>query len=326
MSKRQRTVALLGCGGISKSHRAAFDQIDSLRVGAVVDLDEARAREAQAACGAQWAFTDWREAVALPEVEVVDICLPHTLHRDPAVAAAKAGKHVFTEKPMATTLADVDAMIEAADEAGVTLAVGQVLRFRESTVRARQLLKEGAVGEPLNHIRRRQSYSPKYASHPWATDFSLAGGWVLYGFGTHEMDALLWIADSPAKKLWAQGRKLIPEHDDVDEITVLLELESGAMATLILGQNVHQGGWEEWIAGTAGSLHVTTDAVSLNGQAETGLDYQSAMLLQWQEFVGALDEGREPSHSGHSVRPCMAALEAARRSMATGEVIDVSAL
>jgi predicted dehydrogenase len=217
-------------------------------------------------------------------------------------------------------------MIRAAEENGVTLAVGQVLRFRDAYVKAREILKSGRIGQPMNHIRRRASYSTHAKSHPWATDYALSGGWQLYGFGAHEMDIMLWLADSPVSKLWAQGRKLIPIKDDVDDITALFEFTNGAMGTLILSQNIHKGGWEQWIAGTEGSLYITTDSVTVNTEVIGGLDYKRAMYRQWREFVDALLEGREPSHSARLVRPSMAALEATRRAMDTGELIDVAAL
>jgi predicted dehydrogenase len=323
-------LAVLGCGGISKSHLGAIKEIPEIKPFVVVDVVEERAKEAAAACGAQYALTDWRKAVAMEEVHIVDICLPHTLHKDPAVEAARHKKHIFTEKPMATNLADTDAMIKAAEENKVTLAVGQVLRFRESTVKAREILKSGKIGEPMNHIRRRVSYAPVATRHPWATDFSLAGGWVLYGFGTHEMDAMIWIADSPVAKLWAQGRKIYPEKDDVDDVTMLFQFANGAMGTLMLSQNIHKGGWEQWVAGTKGSVYITTDSLTVStaegSDVMSKLDYTRSMYKQWREFVDALIEGREPSHSARTVRPCMAALEAGRRAINTGQLIDVTSL
>jgi len=318
-------LALIGCGGITRGHLAALTQFSEVRPYVMVDIDESRAKSHKEEYGAEYALRDWREAVAMDEVDIVDVCTPHTLHRDPVVEAARHGKHVFTEKPMATSLADTDDMIQAAEENGVKLSVGQVLRYRMANVRAREALEAGAIGVPMNHIRRRVSFSPE-AQHPWATDFSLAGGWQLYGFGTHEMDIMLWIADSPAKKLWAQGRQIRENRDDIDDVTVLFELENGAMGTLMLSHNIASGGWDQSIGGTEGSMYVTTDSVTINGQSEKGLDYQGAMHRQWREFVDAILEDREPANSGKSVRPCMAALEATRIAVNTGELVDVAAL
>ena len=323
---RPLNLALIGCGRITKSHMAAIAQIPQVRPYVTVDIDLDRAVAHKQEYGAQHAVADWREAVAMDEVDIVDICTPHTLHRDPAVGAAQHGKHVFTEKPMATTLAHCDDMIQAADANNVKLSVGQVLRYREANVRARQALKAGAIGAPMSHVRRRMSCSDHSESHVWSTDFALSGGWQLYGFGAHEMDTMLWLADSPAKTLWAQGRKIRDHKDDMDDVNVLWEFENGAMGLLMLSQNTGVGGWDQSIAGTEGWMHIATDKLTINGKVEDGLDYAAAMYRQWQEFVDAILEDREPANSGKTVRPCMAALEAARIAVETGDLVDVAAL
>ncbi len=123
-------LALIGCGGITQGHTAAFAEIPEIELFVACDINLDRAKAYQEEFGAAHAVADWRDAIAMDEVDIVDICTPHGLHRDPAVAAAEAGKHVFTEKPMATSLAHCDEMIGAADATGVKLAVGQVLRWR----------------------------------------------------------------------------------------------------------------------------------------------------------------------------------------------------
>ncbi|MEW6360244.1 MAG: Gfo/Idh/MocA family oxidoreductase [Planctomycetota bacterium] len=319
-------LALLGCGGITKAHRTAFAQIPEIKPFVMVDINEELAREVAKETGAKHVASDWREAVAMDDVDIVDICLPHTIHRDPAVEAAKNKKHVFTEKPMATSLADCDAMIRAAEENHVTLAVGQVLRFRDANEKARELLRAGRIGKPMNHFRRRVRYSPEAPRHSWARDYSLSGGWELYGFGPHEMDTMLWLADSNVATLWARGKKIIAAKDDVDDITALFEFENGAMGALMLSENIHKGGWDQCIGGTEGSMYITTNSVTVNNEVIDGLDHSTAMFKQWREFIDALIEGREPSHSGRNVRPSYAALEATRRSIDTGKLINVAAL
>ena len=101
MSDTQRGIAIIGCGGISRAHLGAIEQIDSLRVTAVCDIDEARAKEVQEASGAEHVLTDWRETVELAAVDIVDICTPHTLHTEPAVAAAEGGAALVRARPAA---------------------------------------------------------------------------------------------------------------------------------------------------------------------------------------------------------------------------------
>ena len=324
---RRLNLALIGCGGISNSHMQAVAAIPEVQPYVMVDIDHERAKAHMEAHGAAHALTDWREAVAMDDVDVVDICTPHTLHRDPAVAAAEHGKHVFTEKPMATRLAHCDDMIQAAQEHRVRLAVGQVLRYREANVRAKEALAAGAIGTPMNHIRRRVSCPGDYRDrYPWSAQFELSGGWQLYGFGPHEMDTMIWLVDSPVKRLWGQGRKVQPYRDDVDDVSLLWEFANGAMGLLMLSHSMGVGGWDQTIGGTAGWMHIATDRLNINGETEDGFDVKGAMYRQWREFVDAILEDREPANSGASVRPCMAALEAARIAMDTGDIVDVAAL
>ncbi len=194
-------------------------------------------------------------------------------------------------------------------------------------MRARELLKQGAIGTPANHIRRRVSCSTDHVErYPWAADFAISGGWQLYGFGPHEMDIMLFIADSPVKRLWAQGRMVRPGKDDCDDFNILWEFENGAMGLLMLSHNIGIGGWDQVIGGSEGWMQITTDKVNVSGAIEEGLDYKGGMFRQWRDFVDAILEDREPAASGKSVRPCMAALEATRMAVDTGEIIDVSEL
>ena len=132
---------------------------------------------------------------------------------------------------MAISLKEADTMIDAARRNGVTLMVGQVLRFRQGNVEARRLIKEGKIGEPRNIIRRRLSKSGEFRSE-WARDPAKAGGWVLYGYGANEVDMMLWLFDTHAKKVFSQARKNNPYWNDYDEISIQMELANGVIATL----------------------------------------------------------------------------------------------
>ncbi len=320
-------VAVLGCGGIARAHLNAIREIEGLEPVQVVDVVPERAEEVAREYGAPRHGTDWREVLGQDDVDVVDICLPHSMHWEPAVAAARAGKHVFTEKPMAISLAEADAMIGAAEEAGVKLMVGQVLRFRQANVEARRLLREGAIGRPVNAIRRRLSASERRPTQTWCNDPAVAGGWTLYGFGAHEMDMLLWLMDAEAKTVWAQGRMADPFWNDYDNISVLLNLDNDCFAALHHSLNAHVGAWDQLIVGTEGSIYITTDAIRLNGKALEGdFDYRDSMRRQWEEFLRALMEDHEPEASGRSVRRTMVALEAAKMSLATGDLVEAAKL
>src|SRR5439155_22736693 len=119
---------------------------DELRVVATCDLDRGRAEERAAQLGAGRAATDVDELLGASDVDAVLLCLPHDQHAPATVAAARAGKHVLVEKPIARTLDEADAMIAVADAAGVTLMVAHNQRYLPLHRRARELVDDGAIG------------------------------------------------------------------------------------------------------------------------------------------------------------------------------------
>lgn len=315
-------VAVVGCGGIARAHLEAMRTLPARPV-VMVDVDESRARQYAEEFGAARHGTRIEDALA-GDVDAVIVCLPHHLHRQAVVAAAERGKHVLTEKPMAVSLQEADAMIEAARRNRVRLMVGQVLRFRGANVKARQLIREGRIGEPRNMIRRRLSRSREFQSE-WARDPAQAGGWVLYGYGSHEVDMMLWLFDTHAMRVYTQGRKNNPYWNDYDEISLQMELANGMMATLNHSLNSASGAWDTYIIGTAGSMYVANERIVLN-EEEMAVPMGPAMERQLGEFIDAIAEGREPEASGANVRRTMQALEAAKLSIASGQIISTGGM
>ncbi len=319
--------AIIGCGGIARAHIAALESVPELRFVAACDIDEARAQSFADEFGAQGVFTDYEALAADPDIQAVSICLPHHLHRDPTVACAQGGKHVLCEKPMETTLADADAMIAAAEAAGTVLMIGQVLRFRAANQKARQLIAEGAIGAPMNVLRRRFSVCKEYPRAPWSADPVMSGGWTLYGFGSHEVDAILWLLDSPASTVYAAANKNNPHWQDYDEITLVMRLANDAIATQQHTINCPFGAWDCIVIGTENAMRIETNAIVLGEETiDAPLQDGGGMHDQLAEFARAAIEGFEPESSGRNVRRTMVALEAAKMSIASGEVVDASAL
>jgi len=315
-------VAIIGCGGISRSHAEAIRQVDGVHLAAAVDVVAQRAEALAAEYGAPRAYATYEDALSDPSVDAVIICLPHHLHADAAIAAAEAGRHILCEKPMAITLSEVDAMLEAAQAAGVTLMVGQVLRFREANTLARRTLSEGKIGQPRHLIRRRYHYMRSYPSALWATEPEKTGGWVLYGFGSHEVDMILWLLDTYAERIYADGAKVNPQWRDYDDIALQMRLANGVVASLDLSLNSHTDAWDTVIIGDRGSMLITGEEVVVNGEAiPAPMDPSGGFVPQLAEFVSAVREGREPEASGRDVRCTMMALEAARTSLRTGDVV-----
>jgi len=246
---------------------------------------------------------------------------------EPTLAAAERGIHVFTEKPMATELAECDRMIAACAEADVILMVGQVLRFYAAHVAAREIVNSGTLGQIKNVIRRRWSYTKEVPSQPWASDPALAGSWLLYGLASHEADLILWMTDAEATNVFALGRQINPSWDDVDEITIQMELSNGAMALQTHCLNCYANAWDLTVNGTEDSLYVNGETLIVGGEErQVPMQEGGGMYTELAEFASAVREDREPEASGKDVRRTYALLEAAKLSMKEGRIVDASRL
>ena len=143
-------VAIVGCGRISDLHQMGYrGQVDA-RIVAVCDARRKRAREKAKAWGVEpdKVYTDYRKLLADPEIDLVELLVPHHLHAEMTVAACQAGKHVSVQKPMALTVAEADQMTQAAERAGVVLRVYENFVFYEPHVRAKEMIEAGEIGEP----------------------------------------------------------------------------------------------------------------------------------------------------------------------------------
>lgn len=140
-------LAVVGCGWAGQRHAAAYPAAGAVVVWAI-DADPARAAAVAAAHPGARTATSYHAALDDPAVEAVDICLPHHLHAEAAVAAVAAGKHVLVEKPPAATLEQADRMIAAAEAAGVRLMVAESVRFHPTARRSASSCGPGRSGSP----------------------------------------------------------------------------------------------------------------------------------------------------------------------------------
>ncbi len=190
---------IIGCGRITDLHAPGYQHTDAARIFAVCDVDEALARRRAAEWGARRAYTDYRDLLEDPDVHAVEIITPHHLHRDMCVEACRAGKHVSVQKPMALTIADCDQMIAAAEEAGVKLRVYENFVFYPPHVKAKALIADGAIGEPLS-IRiklasaGRGGWKVPLKSWLWRlNEETCGGGPTLFDDGYHKFSMAMYL-------------------------------------------------------------------------------------------------------------------------------------
>ncbi|PDT43764.1 dehydrogenase [Sinorhizobium fredii] len=195
---KKLNVALIGTGFMGKAHSIAtavvpilFGAPIEIERKVIVDIDEELARNAAHQYGFAEYATDWRDVISRPDIDIVDICTPNDTHAPIAIAAAKAGKHVMCEKPMAMTVADAEAMLAAARETGVVTMVSYNYRHTPALQMAKRLIDEGRIGDILTF---RGHYLQDWGADPskplsWRFNKAQAGSGTLGDIGTHVIDA-----------------------------------------------------------------------------------------------------------------------------------------
>ena len=235
---------IIGCGMISNFHSKALADIRGAKLSACFDVFPGAAERLAKATGCR-AYNDLDAMLADPEVDIVTICTPSGAHLEPAVAAAKAGKHVIVEKPLEVTLRRCDQIIDACRRAGVVLATIFPSRFHESAQLIKKAIDSGrfgrlTIGDAYVKWFRTQEY---YDSGDWRGTWKLDGGGALMNQAIHSVDLLAWLMGS-VEEISARTATLAHQRIEVEDV---------AMATLRFG-NGALGVIEATTAAYPGSL------------------------------------------------------------------------
>ncbi|GGD11661.1 Gfo/Idh/MocA family protein [Aureimonas glaciei] len=245
-------VGLIGTGYMGKCHAlawnavaATFGDVARPRLVVLAETDQTLAAARAAAFGFDRATDDWQQLLADPEVEIVSIAAPNPWHRDMAVAALEAGKHVWCEKPMATSLADAEAMRDAARASGKVAVLGYNYIQNPAIRLIGKLIGEGRLGR-LQHVR--VEMDEDFMADPEMPfgfrDQSLSGIGALDDFGVHALSLLAVLAPPVeavvcdmsrpvAQRTSEGGMRAVETHDSA---TALLRFAGGATGTLALNR------------------------------------------------------------------------------------------
>lgn len=319
-------LAMVGCGQIAGAHLRAIDAVDGARVTWCQDIDATRAAECAAPRNAR-ASTDYAEVLAADDVDAVFLCLPHHLHEPFTVQAAAAGKHVLVEKPMALNEAEAQRMVDAAQRAGTVLCVGQSTRCMAGMRQAHGLLLEGAIGE-LRHVLHQRVFFIEQLSTDWRRVGGECGGLYLPLFGSHDVDAALWLMSAAAEvaavpsRVWASIRSFSEASDGDSDGVVCLDFADGRLATFQFSVCCRQNRTETLLVGAGGTLAVERNRVRLNGDVveapATAKPYDDAFAEQMRQFVAGL-QGQGPLPApGAEVLTVVRSLDLARAAAADG--------
>ena len=224
-------VALVGCGRISRNHFDAIASVPGLGVSAVCDVVEARAHEAGQRLGVPW-FTDYATMLREAACDIVTIATPSGLHPEQGILAARAGKQVVSEKPMAISLAGADALVRACDDAGVALFVVKQNRLNPAVQLLRKAIDKGRFGRIFvaNTTVRWARPQEYYEQAPWRGTWALDGGAIM-NKASHYVDLLQWLV-GPVASVVAKTATLARKIEAEDTGIAVLQFESGALGCI----------------------------------------------------------------------------------------------
>ena len=226
-------VAIIGTGNISRLHFeafAAFPERCGITHIADVYVDKAEAKKNELGLNAK-VSASYKDILDDPSVDLIDICTPPFMHAEIAIAALKAGKHVIVEKPMAPSLKDCDAMIEAARESGKVLSPIAQNRFREPIMNLKTVLESGKVGKVTHaqidsHWWRGRTYYDLW----WRGTWEKEGGGCTLNHAVHHIDMLGWMLGRPSK-INAVISNAAHDNSEVEDISVALMRYDGKAGT-----------------------------------------------------------------------------------------------
>ena len=348
-------VGIIGTGRISDLHAIEYLQSDRAQIVAVCDIDEESARRRAGEWGVPPArvFSNHHDLLALPDLDLVEILLPHHLHHPVALDTLAAGKHVSVQKPMALTLPQADEMIAAAAATEKTLRVYENFIFYPPIVRAKALIDAGEIGDPLTiRIKSNAGFSPTAWHVPltaWAWRFNpeiCGGGPLLFDDGHHKF-ALAWHFMGLADEVhaWIGEMELMPGRV-LDTPAIVSwkfpanrfgSLEVVYSPQLQIDTRYYAQDDRVEITGTKGVLWINgghgrlSDSPALvlcrDGKTRTFDDiptgWEQSFIHATRHLIDALHDGGPPSLTGAEGRTILRSLLAAQHSARTGPSVRV---
>lgn len=337
---------IIGCGEVAVDTCMAIGATGGASIAMLMDTRPEVLRDLAEVYSAP-TTTEVEDVLQNPAVDAVYIATPHDTHVPIGIRAARAGKHILMEKPIATTLEDADALIAACRENGVALGVAFYAQTDSNVNHARHLVRAGLLGEIIS-VRFslladkpttywQAGYSQRVQTD-WRTHKAQAGGGVLMMNTIHDLNTLHWVTGLEPRKVYAEVDTLATEVEVEDTVGAVIRYANGAIGTIHAGSALrggyHQDARGTRVYGTQGQLILGPMVFAYLAQPPEG-----GWPNTWQEiqvpgarggreamvegFVGAVREGREPPVTGAAARQALEVVLAAYRSAEEGRPVTL---
>ena len=306
-------IGLIGYGAWGKHHAQSIMKIEGTELVAVSGSSEATLATAREETGAP-TYADYRELLKQPDVDAVDIVVPPHLHAEIAIAALEAGKHVLLEKPMGVSVAQCDEIIAAAERAGRMLALVHELRYSPLFGGIRNLLADGAIGEPLYGVFDLWRRPYRHGARGWRFDPERVGSWILEE-PVHVIDLATWYLEGFGKveTVYATGNSIAGDDRG---------LYDNFAATLGFSNK----GFVMPSPHAPGSPNPSFEATLFDGNEKRSIDLGSSvgevheLRRQIEAFAESVAAGKAPEVDGKAGREAARLCLAAEQSIRTGAV------
>ncbi|ERM82723.1 hypothetical protein P872_04185 [Rhodonellum psychrophilum GCM71 = DSM 17998] len=340
--KRNLGFGIIGTGAIASKHAAAIRELAGAELVAVCSSSEERAARASESFKVR-AYSDIKAFLNHPELDIVCICTASGAHLEPALAAAKAGKHLLIEKPIEINLERTDELIAACHTAGVKLGVIFQNRFTEDYLKLKQAVSQGVFGKLLmgnayvNWFREATYYS----GSDWRGTLKGDGGGALINQGIHTIDLLVDIMGE-VSSVFGQVKTVLYPIEGEDLGAALVNFKNGALGNITAGTALYPGYPErleiygalgsavleagkiiQWNVKGEESAIVEPLAQSKSGASDPMAIGHALHLVQFEDMIQAIQEERAPIVTGESARKSLALIQAIYDSSKVGKRIGV---
>jgi len=301
----QIRVGLIGGGGIASAHISGYrEHAAKIGITAVADAVEQTAADRGVELGAA-PYTDYRQMLEAEDLDAVDICLPHHLHRDAIVAAAQAGKHILCEKPLCLTSSEAADVRAAVQANGVTLMCAHNQLFMPTVAKAKELLDAGILGT-VYEVRTTDSFYNDFdpSTMGWRASSKTSGGGELIDTGYHPTYLMLHLAGgAPVEATAMLSTHRLQFMDGEDSAQVLIRFDNGVVGQLVTSWAYQPADVTERfsVVGELGALH--SDGTSLTYRLRSGetktfdLEPVNTFVAEIGHFADSLLTKTRPLHT-----------------------------
>jgi predicted dehydrogenase len=318
------SVGIIGCGTIASEHAGCLHAMEGVTVRGYADLEEERARAFMHKFGGSYHTHDPRKVLADDAIDAVYICTHVDSHMDLGIAAARAGKHVMMEKPLALTLEKCDRILEEVEKSNVRFMTGFKLRFYPTVHRVRDFL-------PSPTLMVAQMMDTRWPDDFWGNDPIRGGGNVL-SQGCHTVDLVCHLMGSEPVSVRASGGNMShPGLGIVDTLAGTLHFPGGRLASIVQADSgtaplVSKFSFQLFDGTRTAHLHRRLRSVVLS-DGEQSVDFhdeeEQGLRAENEEFIDAIRSQREPSCGVREGRRAMLILLRAFQSMREGTPVDL---